>query len=185
MVALCASFCFVGESPPHDPLWKHIINLKYHTLKIMAKSKETWNKKETEKKKEKKRKEKEQRKEERKANAKEGISFDDMIAYVDENGNISSTPPDPTKKRIIKEEDIEIGVPKQVDMKDVDQTRKGKVTFFNDSKGYGFIKDLDSQESIFVHINGLVDAIKENDKVTFEVEMGMKGPNAIKVKVTN
>ncbi|MEO7992064.1 MAG: cold shock domain-containing protein [Chryseolinea sp.] len=151
----------------------------------MAKSKETWNKKETEKKKEKKRKEKEQRKEDRKANAKEGISFDDMIAYVDENGNLSSTPPDPTKKRIIKEEDIEIGVPKQADMRDVDPTRKGKVTFFNDSKGYGFIKDSDSQDSIFVHVNGLIDAIKENDKVTFEVEMGMKGPNAIRVKVVN
>ncbi len=149
----------------------------------MAKSKETWNKKETEKKKEKKRKEKEQRKEDRKANAKEGVSFDDMIAYVDENGNLSSTPPDPTKKRIIKEEDIEIGVPKQADMKPVDPTRKGKVTFFNDSKGYGFIKDSDSQDSIFVHVNGLIDAIKENDKVTFEVEMGQKGPNAIRVKV--
>jgi len=151
----------------------------------MAKSKETWNKKETEKKKEKKRKEKEQRKEDRKANAKEGISFDDMIAYVDENGNLSSTPPDPSKKRIIKEEDIEIGVPKQADIKPEDLTRKGKVTFFNDSKGYGFIKDSDSQDSIFVHVNGLIDAIKENDKVTFEVEMGMKGPNAIRVKVVN
>jgi cold shock CspA family protein len=151
----------------------------------MAKSKETWNKKETEKKKEKKRKEKEQRKEDRKANAKEGISFDDMIAYVDENGNISSTPPDPTKKRIIKEEDIEVSVPKQADIKEADPTRKGKVTFFNDSKGYGFIKDSDSQDSIFVHVNGLIDAIKENDKVTFEVEMGQKGPNAIRVKVVN
>lgn len=151
----------------------------------MAKSKESWNKQETEKKKEQKRKEKELRKEERKANAKEGVSFDDMIAYVDEDGNITSTPPDPTKKRVIKEEDIEVSVPKQANLKDVDPTRKGKVTFFNDSKGYGFIKDLDSQESIFVHINGLIDSIKENDKVTFEVEMGQKGPNAIRVKVVN
>jgi cold shock CspA family protein len=151
----------------------------------MAKSKETWNKKETDKKKEKKRKEKEQRKEDRKANAKEGVSFDDMIAYVDENGNITSTPPDPTKKRIIKEEDIEVSVPKQAEIKEADLIRKGKVTFFNDSKGYGFIKDADSQDSIFVHVNGLIDAIKENDKVTFEVEMGQKGPNAIRVKVVN
>jgi cold shock CspA family protein len=149
----------------------------------MAKSKESWNKQETEKKKEKKRKEKEQRKEERKANAKEGVSFDDMIAYVDENGNLSSTPPDPTKKKVIKEEDIEIGVPRQVGGKEEDSVRKGKVTFFNDSKGYGFIKDSDSQESIFVHVNGLIDAIKENDTVTFEVEMGQKGPNAIRVKL--
>lgn len=148
----------------------------------MAKSRETFNKKETEKNKEKKRKEKEQRKEERKANAKSSTNWEDMMAYVDENGNISSTPPDPTKKRVIKEEDIEIGVPKQSNVK-VDPMRKGKVTFYNDSKGYGFIKDLDSQESIFVHVNSVIDPIKEGDKVTFEVEMGMKGPNAVRVKV--
>jgi cold shock CspA family protein len=148
----------------------------------MAKSRETFNKKETEKNKEKKRKEKEARKEERKANAKSSTNWEDMVAYVDENGNITSTPPDPTKKRVIKEEDIEIGVPKQSNVK-VDPIRKGKVTFFNDSKGYGFIKDLDSQESIFVHINSVIDQIKENDKVTFEVEMGHKGPNAVRVKV--
>ena len=79
----------------------------------MAKSKETFSKKETEKNKQKKKKEKEQRREERKANAKSGSSLEDMLAYVDENGNISSTPPDPTKKRVFKEEDIEIGVRKQ------------------------------------------------------------------------
>ena len=79
----------------------------------MAKSHETWNKKEAEKKKQKKRKDKEAKKEERKANAKEGkTSLDEMMAYVDEYGNISSTPPDPTKKIVIKEEDIEIGIPR-------------------------------------------------------------------------
>ena len=163
---------------------KHIsINLNTKQVKTMAKSRETFNKKETEKNKEKKRKEKEQRKEERKANSKSSSSnWEDMMAYVDENGNISSTPPDPTKKRVIKEEDIEIGVPKQSNVK-VDPMRKGKVTFYNDSKGYGFIKDQDSQESIFVHVNSVIDAIKENDKVTFEVEMGQKGPNAVRVKV--
>jgi cold shock CspA family protein len=150
----------------------------------MGKSRETWNKKETEKKKRKKRKDKEQKKEERKANAREGGStLDDMIAYVDENGNLSSTPPDPAKKRIIKEEDIEIGVPKQDPGRQMDIIRKGTVTFFNDSKGYGFIKDHETQESVFVHANGLVDQIKENDKVTFEVEMGHKGPNAVDVKL--
>lgn len=150
----------------------------------MGKSRETWNKKETEKKKRKKRKDKELKREERKANAKEGgISLDDMIAYVDENGNLSSTPPDPSKKRIIKEEDIEIGVPKQDPNSQMDIIRKGTVTFFNDSKGYGFIKDHETQESVFVHANGLVDQIRENDKVTFEVEMGHKGPNAVDVKL--
>lgn len=148
----------------------------------MAKSRETFNKKETEKNKEKKRKEKEQRREERRANAKSG-SLEDMLAYVDENGNITSTPPDPTKKRVIKEEDIVVSVPRQDPSKQVETKRRGRVTFFNDSKGYGFIKDQDSQESIFVHINQVNGPIKENDKVTFEVEMGPKGLNAVRVQI--
>lgn len=149
----------------------------------MAKSKETWNKKETEKKKEKKRQEKEQKKEERRANAKEGKSFEDMIAYIDEDGNITSTPPDPMKKKKeIRAEDIEVNVPRQSNVR-VDTVRKGTVTFFNDSKGYGFIKDLETQESVFVHVNNLVEPIRENNRVTFEVEMGQKGPIAVNVKI--
>ena len=149
----------------------------------MSKSQETCNKKETEKKKQKKKQDKEQKKEERKANAKQGLSFDDMLAYVDENGNISSTPPDPKKKIKIKEEDIEISIPKHEHVV-VDVVRNGIVSFFNDSKGYGFIKDIETQDSIFVHMNGLVDSIKDNNKVTFEVEMGPKGPNAVNVKLS-
>jgi len=149
----------------------------------MAKSQETSNKKDLEKKKLQKKKEKEQRKEERKAAAKEGKSFEDMLAYVDENGNITSTPPDPTKKKVIKEEDIVIGVRKKEPGEEVEAVRKGKVTFFNTSKGYGFIRDLKTQESIFVHINSVLTPIQENDTVTFETEMGHKGLNAIKVKV--
>ncbi|HEY3405918.1 MAG TPA: cold shock domain-containing protein [Ohtaekwangia sp.] len=149
----------------------------------MAKSQETSNKKDLEKKKLQKKKEKEQRREERKAAAKEGKSFEDMLAYVDENGNITSTPPDPTKKKVIKEEDIVIGVRRKEPGEEVEAVRKGKVTFFNTSKGYGFIKDLKTQESIFVHINAVSTPIQENDTVTFETEMGPKGLNAIKVKV--
>lgn len=147
----------------------------------MGKSQETWNKKENEKKKEKKKKEKEARREERKANAKEGNSFE--IAYVDEFGNFSSTPPDPKTKVQVKEEDIQISVPRHVVSKE-DLVRKGIVTFYNDSKGYGFIKDLETQESVFVHVNNTTEPIRENNKVTFEVEMGPKGPNAVRVKVT-
>ena len=152
----------------------------------MARSQETFSKKEAEKKKLQKRKEKEARKEERKANAKDGNNLDEMMAYVDEDGNITSTPPDPTKKKtVIREEDIVLGARNNVEIEPSDLIRKGKVTFFNDSKGYGFIKDLQSQESIFVHINALTGPIKENDKVTFEVERGVKGLNAVRVKVTN
>jgi cold shock CspA family protein len=149
----------------------------------MSKSQETWNKKEREKKKQKIRKEKEERKQERKENAVQGKSMDDMIAYVDENGHFSSTPPDPRKKVQIRLEDIEIGVPKQADFNPADGIREGIVTFFNESKGFGFIVDQETKESIFVHANGLIDQIKENSKVNFEVEMGQKGPNAVGVKL--
>jgi len=147
----------------------------------MGKSQETWNKKENEKKKLKKKKDKEARKEERKASAKEGNSFE--IAYVDEYGNFSSTPPDPKNKVRVNEEDIQVSVPKHVPPSKADLLRTGIVTFFNDSKGYGFIKDMETQESVFVHINNLIDPIKENNKVNFEVEMGQKGPNAVRVKL--
>lgn len=149
----------------------------------MAKSQETWNKKDREKKKQISRKDKAERKQERKDNAKEGKTFDDMIAYLDENGNLSSTPPDPRKKIQVNVEDIEIGVPKQKDVDPADLVRTGIVSFFNESKGYGFIKDLQTQESIFVHANGLLDQVKENNKVTFAVEMGQRGPNAVQVKL--
>jgi cold shock CspA family protein len=148
----------------------------------MAKSQETFNKKEKEKKRLQKRKEKEQRKEDRKANAKEVGSWEDMMAYVDENGNISSAPPDPLKKRNIKKEDIVIGTQRQDPSLQVSSVRKGKVTFFNTSKGFGFIKDSENGESIFVHSNGLMTPIKENDSVTFETERGFKGLNAVRVK---
>ena len=143
---------------------------------------ETWNKKEREKKKKQDKKEKAEKKLERKENSKEGKSFEDMLAYLDENGNLSSKPPDPRKKVNIKLEDIEIGVPKHVPVDPADLIRKGIVTFFNDAKGYGFIKDQQTQESVFVHINSLTEEIKEQNKVTFEIEMGPKGANAVNVK---
>jgi cold shock CspA family protein len=142
---------------------------------------ETWNKKEREKKKQQSKKEKKERMQERKDNPA-AKSMDDMMAYIDENGNLSSTPPDPKKMRKIKLEDIEIGVPRQGDMDPADLIRTGTVTFFNGAKGYGFIKDIETGESVFVHINALKDEVNEGSKVTFEVEMGPKGANAINVR---
>ncbi len=146
----------------------------------MAKSEQSFNKKEKEKKRLKKRELKNKKKEERKANSKGG-GLENMIAYVDEYGNLTDTPPDPENKISVDAESIEIGIPKKIH-EDIDPVHKGKVAFFNDSKGFGFINDLDSQEKYFVHVNGLIDKIKENDKVSFELEKGMKGMNAVKVK---
>ena len=147
----------------------------------MGRSQETFGKKEREKKKAKKRKEKEEARLARKEEGKS--SFDDMIAYVDENGMITDTPPDPTKKKeVIKAEDIVLGIPQKDDV-DFDPVRKGVVSFFNHDKGYGFIKDSDTQDSMFVHINNVLEEISEGNKVTFEVQPGMKGPEAAKVQV--
>lgn len=150
----------------------------------MAKSKETFNKKEKEKKRRKKKQQKLERRELRKAEKAESgaKSFDDMIAYVDENGNFSTTPPDPKKKQKIKVEDIIIGAAPLHEAPG-DGVHKGRVKFFNEEKGYGFIINVDTQDSIFVHINNLSGPLRENDRVTFEVEMGPKGPNAVNVKL--
>jgi len=148
----------------------------------MGRSQESFNKKEVRNKKEKKRKEKEKKRLERKDKDTSG-SLDDMIAYVDEFGRITSTPPDLTQKEEINAEDIEVSTPKQ-DNIPYDPIRKGIVSFFNDSKGYGFIKDTETQESVFVHVNNILEDIKEGNLVSYEVEMGPKGPSAIKVKVS-
>ncbi len=149
----------------------------------MGRARETNSKREVRIKKEKKRQDKEKKKVERK-DGKSGSSFEDMIAYVDEYGNLSSTPPDLTLRKKINAEDIEISIPKSLEPDPSQTIRTGIVTFFNDSKGFGFIKDISTQEDVFVHVNGLLEPVKENNKVTFEVVKGLKGPNAINVKVS-
>ena len=111
----------------------------------------------------------------------EGKSLDDMMAYVDEYGNISSTPPDPAKVRTVSTDDIVIGVPRQRENQ-LKPVRQGRIIFFNVSKGYGFIKDDETGESIFVHNNDLASPVHENDAVTFETQRGVKGLAAIRVK---
>jgi len=147
----------------------------------MGRSQETQNKKEVRNKKEKKRKDKTEKRMARKDNEKR--SLDDMIAYVDENGQLSSTPPDPSKRRKIELEHIEVGVPKKDKSLKPDPIRKGVVTYFNDSKGFGFIKDSETGESVFVHVRSLLEEVVENNMVTFEVEKGPKGLAATNVKV--
>lgn len=146
----------------------------------MAKSQQTFNKKEKEKKRLKKNQDKKLKREERKANSAGG-GLENMMAYLDEFGNIVDTPPDPTvKKKEIKAENIALGVPKRE--YEEPAIRTGRVEFFNDQKGFGFIMEDETREKHFVHVNGLIDEIKENDKVTFDLERGMKGMNAVNVK---
>lgn len=147
----------------------------------MGRSQETFSKKEREKKRIKKRQEKVIKKEERKASS-DGGGLENMMAYVDQFGNISDTPPDETKREKIDPTTIDIGIPKAEDREDNNPVRKGRVAFFNDEKGYGFIKDLSSEVKYFVHVKGCEEPIKDHDKVTFELERGPKGLNAVNVK---
>jgi len=146
---------------------------------FMAKSKETFNKKDKEQRRRKNKQDKEQKKEERKANSKKGKSLDEMLAYVDENGNISDTPPDPRNKKIFKAEDMQIKVPEGNQR---DYTRTGTVHFFDEEKGFGFILDDNTKERIFVHSTNVEEPLKAADKVIFEVEAGNRGPSAVNVK---
>lgn len=148
----------------------------------MGRSQETFNKKEVRSKKEKKRKEKEKKKLAKKE-AGSKSSPDDMIAYVDEHGNISSSPPDPSEKEEINVEDIVIGAASREADEDYDPIRTGVVNFFNDSKGFGFITDSQNKQSIFVHINNVEGDLKEGNLVSFEVEIGHKGPTAVNVSL--
>jgi len=147
----------------------------------MGRSQETYNKKEVRNKREKKRKEKEKKRLARKENEK-ASGLDDMIAYVDEHGRISSTPPDPEKKEEIKAEDIQLGVPAREADDNTDTTRIGTVDFFNESKGFGFIKDRDTRQGIFFHVNDVEGEVREGNLVTYEPGMGQKGAVAKNVK---
>ncbi|OFY57003.1 MAG: DNA-binding protein [Bacteroidetes bacterium RBG_19FT_COMBO_42_10] len=148
----------------------------------MGRSQETFGKKEVRTRKEKKRKEKEQKRARKKTEGKKN-SYDDMIAYVDEFGMISTTPPDPARKTVIKAENIELQVTRNKPENAADIVRRGVVTFYNESKGYGFIRDLESNQSIFFHINNLLEPVVENNVVNFEIGKGTKGPSAMKVKL--
>ncbi|MDA8692929.1 cold shock domain-containing protein [Saprospiraceae bacterium] len=150
----------------------------------MGRSQETFNKKEREKKKQKKKKEKAERRQQRKIDVEEGRNKQPQFMYLDDDGNLTTEQPDPLKKKVkIKLEDIEISIPKQ-DKDDTKDHRKiGIVKFFNREKGYGFINERDSRNSVFVHMDGLIDQIKENDKVIFEVRKGPKGLIAEGVKI--
>lgn len=149
----------------------------------MTENYQSFGKSDREKKREKKRKEKERRRLERKENKKKLDSFDDMLGYVDEFGNVVSTPPEPTEKEEIDVDDIILGIPKKEETGEEDKFgNEGTVEFFDSSKGFGFILDNKTKQKYFVHVSGTLEEIQENDKVRFELEQGKKGMNAVQVK---
>lgn len=141
---------------------------------------DSYNKKEREKKRQKRRKEKAAKKEQRKHDGTKPVEF----MYLDENGNLTAEKPDPAKKRKINLEDVEISTRKQDKSDESSFTKSGVVKFFNDEKGYGFIVEQETKESYFVHVENLIDEIRDNDKVTFDVGRGPKGPVALAVKLS-
>ncbi len=144
----------------------------------MAKS-NSFSKREIEKNKRQKRKEKQQRKEARRLQPAD--TFEEMIAYVDINGVITDERPEPNKFEEIELEDIEISIPPM----DVVETKEpsGRVEFYDETRGFGFIKDSDSPNKYFFHKSNAEYGIGEDNKVTYRLERGPRGMNAVDVKV--
>ena len=123
---------------------------------------DTFNKKEREKKKRQRKKAKEFKRDTRKENPTTD-TWENMIVYVDENGTLQDTPPDPSAKKEIKAKQIEIGIPKREDG-DVDFELRGVINYFDESKGYGFIK-TENDENFFVHQNNISGPAEKGQKV--------------------
>lgn len=153
----------------------------------MAKSQETYSKKERNKKKLQKRREKELQREERRQAGPSNASFEDMLAYVDEHGNLTTTPPDPTRKKTeINPEEIAVSVPKLESIEeDPNQEYTGVITYFNHEKGFGFIEEATTKERVFVHINDLQEEAAEQSRVSFTVITTPRGKQAENVKRVN
>ena len=146
----------------------------------MARPQETFGKKEREKKRLKKAEDKRKKREARKEAG--GIEQNEFV-YVNHLGQLVDTPPDPSLKEEINVEDIVLGVPKKEEGGEApNPMHTGFVEFFDASKGFGFIKDADTPEKYFVHISEVKDGeLKEGNKVSYEIEKGQKGWNAVRV----
>ena len=109
--------------------------------------------------------------------------FNDATVYCD--GKPLCTVGSTKEKLKVDIESIEVSVPKTLesDRVAINPVRTGTVSFFDTSKGFGFIVDGENQEKYFCHVSGLIDEITEGNRVSFELEKGMKGMNAVKVTI--
>lgn len=138
---------------------------------------DSFSKKENNKKKTKKLQDKTARREERKINNNKGKSLDDMIIYVDVNGNFTSTPPHLQNK----EEDLAKAKKAKEDSEiNPEKILTGTITYVSD-KGYGFITEDDTQENVFFHHGELTQPINKHDKVSYRKEASPKGFRAVNV----
>lgn len=140
---------------------------------------DSFSKKENFKKKVQKAKEKAQKREERKTSNNKGKGLDDMIMYVDANGQLTSTPPDNSNVEDFDINNIQLGAA-PIEAEELIKT--GIVTFFSE-KGYGFITEDGSKENVFFHSNNCMELIKKGNKVSFEKEKSPKGFVAVEIRM--
>jgi CspA family cold shock protein len=139
---------------------------------------DTFNKKALQQKRAKKQMDKLERRADRKTNNDKGKSLEEMTAYLDEYGNITDVHPDKQKKRKVNDHDLLPGSPQIND----DKVYEGMISLFFTDKGYGFITEDKTRETVFVHVNKLTEQIVEKDRVTYNKERTPKGFAAINVK---
>ncbi|MGD1320181.1 cold shock domain-containing protein [Chryseobacterium sp. 2R14A] len=140
---------------------------------------DSFSKKENFKKKIQKAKEKAQKREERKTVNNKGKSLDDMIMYVDANGQLTSTPPDNSNVEEFDINNIQLGA---APIEAEELVKTGIITFLSE-KGYGFITEDSSKENVFFHTNNATEVLKKGNKVSYEKEKSPKGFSAIDIKI--
>lgn len=138
----------------------------------MSQSQQTFRKKEIAKKKLQKRKEKEEKRAQRQESNDKGKSLEEMFAYVDENGNISDTPP--VKKYEFKEEDL---------VRPEEEYAYGKVSFYNEAGQYGFIRDNETRENVYFNFKILGYVLHQDQKVKFKSKSSRQGLQVTEVIV--
>ena len=107
-----------------------------------------------------------------------------MLAYVDENGVLHTTPPEVGEREEIDASQIEVSVPRRSEPEEI-VPFEGRVEYFDAAKGYGFIRNSDNGEKYFFHITQAPAAIAEGNRVTFELERSTRGMNAVRVAISN